>query len=256
MDLSGRSAIVTGGAGGLGAATVRHLVARGVRTVVFDLNQENAETLAKELGDDAVAASGDVNDDAAVQAAIDAAQQLGTLSIVVNVAGGATGGGRTLDRDGNPMGTDVFTGTMAMNAFGTFNVTRLAAAAMAKNDPDDDGQRGVVVNTGSIAGLEGQTGQVAYAAAKAAILGMTLPLARDFSVVGIRVCGIAPGTMGTPLMLSVPDQMQEKLTENIIFPKRMGRPEEFALLVESIVRNPYLNGENIRLDGALRFPPK
>lgn len=256
MDLSGRSAIVTGGAGGLGAATVRHLVAQGVRTVVFDLNQENAETLAKELGDDAVAASGDVNDDAAVQSAIEAAQQLGTLSIVVNVAGGATGGGRTLDRDGNPMGTDVFTGTMAMNAFGTFNVTRLAAAAMAKNDPDDDGQRGVVVNTGSIAGLEGQTGQVAYAAAKAAILGMTLPLARDFSVVGIRVCGIAPGTMGTPLMLSVPDQMQEKLTENIIFPKRMGRPEEFALLVESIVRNPYLNGENIRLDGALRFPPK
>jgi NAD(P)-dependent dehydrogenase (short-subunit alcohol dehydrogenase family) len=256
VDLSGRSAIVTGGAGGLGAATVRHLVAQGVRTVVFDLNQENAETLAKELGDEAVAASGDVNDDDAVQAAIDAAQELGTLSIVVNVAGGATGGGRTLDRDGNPMGTDIFTGTMAMNAFGTFNVTRLAAAAMAKNDPDDDGQRGVVVNTGSIAGLEGQTGQVAYAAAKAAILGMTLPLARDFAVVGIRVCGIAPGTMGTPLMLSVPDQMQEKLTENIIFPKRMGRPEEFALLVESIVRNPYLNGENIRLDGALRFPPK
>ena len=256
MDLSGRSAIVTGGAGGLGAATVRHLVAQGVRTVVFDLNQENAETLAKELGDDAVAASGDVNDDDAVQSAIDAAQQLGTLSIVVNVAGGATGGGRTLDRDGNPMGTDVFTGTMAMNAFGTFNVTRLAAAAMAKNDPDDDGQRGVVVNTGSIAGLEGQTGQVAYAAAKAAILGMTLPLARDFAVVGIRVCGIAPGTMGTPLMLSVPDQLKDKLTESIIFPKRMGRPEEFALLVESIVRNPYLNGENIRLDGALRFPPK
>ena len=256
MDLSGRSAIVTGGAGGLGAATVRHLVAQGVRTVVFDLNRENAETLAKELGDDAVAASGDVNDDAAVQSAIDAARQLGTLSIVVNVAGGATGGGRTLDRDGNPMGTDIFTGTMAMNAFGTFNVTRLAAAAMAKNDPDDDGQRGVVVNTGSIAGLEGQTGQVAYAAAKAAILGMTLPLARDFAVVGIRVCGIAPGTMGTPLMLSVPDQLKDKLTESIIFPKRMGRPEEFALLVESIVRNPYLNGENIRLDGALRFPPK
>lgn len=256
MDLSGRSAIVTGGAGGLGAATVRHLVARGVRTVVFDINHDNAAALAKELGDDAAAASGDVNDDAAVQSAIEAAQDLGTLSIVVNVAGGATGGGRTLDREGNPTGTEVFHDTMAMNAFGTFNVTRLAAAAMAKNQPDDDGQRGVVVNTGSIAGLEGQTGQVAYAAAKAAILGMTLPLARDFAVAGIRVCGIAPGTMGTPLMLSVPEQMQEKLTENIQFPKRMGRPEEFALLVESIVRNPYLNGENIRLDGALRFPPK
>lgn len=256
MELTGRSAIVTGGAGGLGAATVRRLVAQGVRTVVFDRDQGSAETLAKELGDDAAAASGDVNDDAAVQAAIDAAQELGTLSIVVNVAGGATGGGRTLDREGNPTGKDVFIGTMEMNAFGTFNVTRLAASAMAANEPDEDGQRGVVVNTGSIAGLEGQTGQVAYAAAKAAILGMTLPLARDFAVVGIRVCGIAPGTMGTPLMLSVPDQLKDKLTESIIFPKRMGHPEEFALLVESIVRNPYLNGENIRLDGALRFPPK
>ena len=256
MDLTGRSAIVTGGAGGLGSATARHLAAQGVRTVVFDLNHDNAAALADELGDDAVAASGDVNDDAAVQGAIDAAQSLGTLSLVVNVAGGATGGGRTLDREGNPTGKDVFIDTMAMNAFGTFNVTRLAAAAMAQNEPDDDGQRGVVVNTGSIAGMEGQTGQVAYAAAKAAILGMTLPLARDFAVVGIRVCGIAPGTMGTPLMLSVPDQLQEKLTESIVFPKRMGRPEEFALLVESIARNPYLNGENIRLDGALRFPPK
>lgn len=256
MDLTGRSAIVTGGAGGLGAATVRHLVACGVRTVVFDLDQDRARGLADELGEDAGAASGDVNDDEAVTAAIDAARALGTLSVVVNVAGGATGGGRTLDREGNPADVGVFTSTMAMNAFGTFNVTRLAAAAMAANEPDQDGQRGVVVNTGSIAGMEGQTGQVAYAAAKAAILGMTLPLARDLAPVGIRVCGIAPGTMGTPLMLSVPDQLKEKLTESIVFPKRMGRPEEFALLVESIVRNPYLNGENIRLDGALRFPPK
>lgn len=256
MELTGRSAIVTGGAGGLGAATVRRLVDLGVGTVVFDMNQGAADALAGELGDRAAAASGDVNDDAAVQAAVDAAQGLGRLSIVVNVAGGATGGGRTLDREGNPTGTDVFTGTMAMNAFGTFNVTRLTASAMAKNDPDEDGQRGVVVNTGSIAGMEGQTGQVAYAAAKAAILGMTLPLARDFAVVGIRVCGIAPGTMGTPLMLSAPEQMRAKLTESIIFPNRMGHPDEFAMLVESIVRNPYLNGENIRLDGALRFPPK
>jgi NAD(P)-dependent dehydrogenase (short-subunit alcohol dehydrogenase family) len=127
---------------------------------------------------------------------------------------------------------------------------------MAGNEPDEDGQRGVVVNTASIAGIEGQTGQLAYAAAKGAILGMTLPLARDLGAIGVRVCAIAPGTMGTPIMLSVPEQMQQKLTESIIFPKRMGRPEEFALLVESIARNPYLNGENIRLDGALRFPPK
>jgi NAD(P)-dependent dehydrogenase (short-subunit alcohol dehydrogenase family) len=127
---------------------------------------------------------------------------------------------------------------------------------MAGNEPDEHGQRGVVVNTASIAGIEGQTGQHAYAAAKAAILGMTLPLARDLAAVGIRVCAIAPGTMGTPIMLSVPEQMQDHLVKNIAFPKRMGRSEEFALLVESIARNPYLNGENIRLDGALRFPPK
>jgi NAD(P)-dependent dehydrogenase (short-subunit alcohol dehydrogenase family) len=145
---------------------------------------------------------------------------------------------------------------MEMNAFGTFNVTRLAAAEIAGNEPDEHGQRGVVVNTSSIAGIEGQTGQLAYAAAKAAILGMTLPLARDLAVLGIRVCAIAPGTMGTPIMLGVPEEMQARLVQSIVFPKRMGRPEEFALLVESIARNPYLNGENIRLDGALRFPPR
>ncbi len=145
---------------------------------------------------------------------------------------------------------------MEMNAFGTFNVTRLACAAMSANEPDDDGQRGVVVNTASIAGIEGQAGQLAYGSAKAAILGMTLPMARDLAPAGIRVCGIAPGTMGTPIMLSVPEEMKEQLTKSIQFPKRMGKPEEFALLVESIVTNPYLNGENIRLDGALRFPPR
>ncbi len=145
---------------------------------------------------------------------------------------------------------------MELNAFGTFNVTRLSAARMATNEADEDGQRGVVVNTASIAGYEGQTGQIAYGAAKAAILGMSLPLARDLAPLGIRVCAIAPGTMGTPLMMSAPDSLKDKLVENIIFPHRMGEPDEFALLVESIVRNPYLNGENIRLDGALRFPPK
>jgi NAD(P)-dependent dehydrogenase (short-subunit alcohol dehydrogenase family) len=256
MDLDGRSALVTGGAGGLGAATVRRLVDAGVGVVVFDRDGDRAAALSDELGDRAAAASGDVNDDEAVTAAIEAAGALGPLSIVVNVAGGATGGGRTVNRDGSPADKEVFISTMEMNAFGTFNVSRLCAAAMAGNDPDDDGQRGVIVNTGSIAGLEGQTGQVAYAAAKAAILGMTLPLARDLAPLGIRVCGIAPGTMGTPLMLSVPQEMQDALVSSIIFPRRMGRPEEFGELVESIARNSYLNGENIRLDGALRFPPK
>jgi NAD(P)-dependent dehydrogenase (short-subunit alcohol dehydrogenase family) len=256
MELNGRSALVTGGAGGLGGATVRHLAGLGLGVAVFDRDGDRAAEVAKELGDAAVAVGGDVNDDDAVGDAIDAARSVGTFSVVVNVAGGGVGGGRTVGRDGTPHDKAAFVGTMEMNAFGTFNVTRLAAAAMAGNEPDEHGQRGVVVNTASIAGIEGQTGQLAYAAAKAAILGMTLPLARDLGAIGVRVCAIAPGTMGTPIMLSVPEQLQQKLTESIVFPKRMGRPEEFALLVESIARNPYLNGENIRLDGALRFPPK
>jgi NAD(P)-dependent dehydrogenase (short-subunit alcohol dehydrogenase family) len=197
-----------------------------------------------------------VTDDEAVQAAIDAARSLGPLSVLVNVAGGGVGGGRTVGRDGRPHDKTAFVKTMEMNAIGTFNVTRLVAAAMAGNDPDDDGQRGVVVNTASIAGMEGQTGQVAYGAAKAAILGMTLPMARDLAPIGVRVCAIAPGTMGTPVMLGVSDAVKEGLVAGIQFPKRMGKPSEFALLVEAIARNPYLNGENIRLDGALRFSAK
>jgi NAD(P)-dependent dehydrogenase (short-subunit alcohol dehydrogenase family) len=256
MDLDGRSALVTGGAGGLGAATVRRLVELGVGVAIFDRDGERAGEIAAELGGKVVAVGGDVNVDDDVTAAIDGATSVGTLSLVVNVAGGGLGASRTVGRDGTPHSKSDFVGTMEMNALGTFNVTRLAAAAMAANEPDEHGQRGVVVNTASIAGLEGQSGQVAYAAAKAAILGMTLPMARDLAPLGIRVCAIAPGTMGTPLMLSVPEQMRDHLVSSIVFPKRMGRPEEFALLVESIARNPYLNGENIRLDGALRFPPK
>jgi len=256
MQLENRSAIVTGAAGGLGSAVVRRLTDVGMDVVAFDRDGDGAEALAEELGGTTTAVGGDVVDDDAVAAAIDAAQQMGPLSLVVNVAGGGVGGGRTLSRDGTPHDKASFVTTMEMNALTTFNMTRLAAAAMAGNDPDDDGQRGVVVNTASIAGIEGQTGQLAYGSAKAAILGMTLPMARDLAPVGIRVCGIAPGTMGTPIMLSVPEEMRDNLVKDIMFPKRMGEPAEFALLVESIARNPYLNGENIRLDGALRFPPK
>ena len=256
MDFEGRSAIVTGGAGGLGAATVRRLVELGAGVAVFDRDGERAQALAAELGAGAVGVGGDVTEDDDVHAAIAAAEGLGTLSIVVNVAGGATGAWRTVGRDGTPHDKQGFLDTMSMNAIGTFNVTRLAAAAIATHDPDDDGQRGVVVNTASIAGIEGQTGQLAYAATKAAVLGMTLPMARDLAPAGIRVCAIAPGTMGTPLMMGAPEAMKDALVANIVNPKRMGRPEEFALLVESIVRNDYLNGENIRLDGALRFPPR
>jgi NAD(P)-dependent dehydrogenase (short-subunit alcohol dehydrogenase family) len=256
MELNGRVAIVTGGAGGLGAATVRHLLAAGMGVVVFDRATDATEALATELGDRTVAVAGDVNDDDAVGAAIAAAAALGPLSLVVNVAGGGVPGGRTVGRDGTPHRKDAFVTMMELNAVGTFNVTRLACAAMAANEPDGNGERGVVVNTASIAGFEGQTGQVAYAAAKAAILGMTLPMARDLAPIGVRVCAIAPGTMGTPLMLSAPESIRAPLVDNVVFPKRLGRPEEFAVLVESIARNPYLNGENIRLDGALRFPPK
>ena len=179
MNLEGRSALVTGGAGGLGAATVRHLVGAGMGVAIFDRDVERGTALAKELGDRAVAVGGDVTDDDDVRAAIDAAGSLGTLSLVVNIAGGGVGGGRTVGRDGTPHDKGSFVATMEMNAVGTFNVTRLAAAAMGGNEPDGQGQRGVVVNTASIAGIEGQTGQLAYAAAKAAILGMTLPLARE-----------------------------------------------------------------------------
>src|SRR3954468_12890478 len=256
MNLQGRSAIVTGGAGGLGSATVRHLVNAGMRVTIFDRDGERAAAFAKELGEAAVAVAGDVNDDNDVGAAIDAASGAGPLSLVVNVAGGGVGGGRTVGRDGTPHDKDAFIKTIEMNTFGTFNVSRLAAAAMAKNEPNEEGERGVIVNTASIAGIEGQTGQIAYGTAKAAILGMSLPMARDLAPSGIRVCAIAPGTMGTPLMMNAPEAMREKLIETIQFPHRLGKPEEFALLVESIVRNPYLNGENIRLDGALRFPPK
>jgi NAD(P)-dependent dehydrogenase (short-subunit alcohol dehydrogenase family) len=254
MHWNQRSAIVTGGAGGLGAATVRRLTGLGMQVVVFDRALDAGRALAEELGGGA-AVGGDINRDEDVTAAIEAATALAPLAVVVNVAGGGAGG-RTLSRDNQPLAIDAFRSTLELNAVGTFNVTRLAAAQMAGNEADEHGQRGVVVNTASIAGYEGQTGQVAYAASKAAVLGMSLPLARDLAPVGIRVCAIAPGTMGTPLMESAPDALKEKLVENIVFPRRMGQPDEFARLVESIVTNPYLNGENIRLDGALRFPPK
>jgi NAD(P)-dependent dehydrogenase (short-subunit alcohol dehydrogenase family) len=256
VNLQGRAALVTGGAGGLGSAVVRRLVSIGMGVVVFDRDGDRAGQLASELGGSAVAVAGDVNDDGEAGLAIEAASGLGPLSLLVNVAGGGVGGGRTIGRDGTPHDKSAFVLTMEMNAVGTFNMSRLAAAAMAKNEADEDGQRGVIVNTASIAGIEGQTGQLAYAAAKAAILGMTLPMARDLAAIGVRVCAVAPGTMGTPIMLSVREEVKENLVKGIMFPKRMGRPEEFALLVESIAANPYLNGENIRLDGALRFPPK
>jgi NAD(P)-dependent dehydrogenase (short-subunit alcohol dehydrogenase family) len=256
LELAGRSALVTGGAGGLGRATAHHLAGLGMGVAIFDRNGDGAATVAHELGNLGVAIGGDVTEDADVGAAIAAARTLGPLSVLVNVAGGGARSSRILSRDGTPHDRDSFLYTMQINAFGTFNVTRLSAVAIAENEPDADGQRGVVINTSSLAGLEGQAGQLAYSAAKAAIAGMTLPMARDLAPLGIRVCTVAPGTMATPIFESASDELKERLVAGVQFPKRMGRPEEYALLVEMIVRNAYLNGEIIRLDGGLRFPPK
>jgi NAD(P)-dependent dehydrogenase (short-subunit alcohol dehydrogenase family) len=253
MSLSGRSALVAGGAGGLGAATVQRLAGCGMHVVVLDRAPDGSRAGAGTLASAAALVDGDVNDDGDVDRAIGRARSLGVLSVVANVAGGAGRGGPVVDGDGVPHPAASFARTMVSNAFGTFNVVRLAAAAMGENQPDEHGQRGVVVNTASVAGLEGQSGQVAYAAAKAAILGMTLPLARDLAPLGIRVCAIAPGPMGTPAMSRLLGRLEVDPTEGIVFPPRLGRPAEFAQLVESIVRNPFLNGENIRLDGALRL---
>lgn len=255
MELAGRSALVSGGAGGLGAATVRELVSAGMSVVVFDRDTERAGALVSEVGSAVVAVAGDVGVDADVKAAITAAQSLGTLSLVVNVVG-VGWAERTLDRSGEPHDLDAYRRVIEINQIGTFNVARLGAAAMAGNDPGDSGERGVIVNTASVAGYEGQTGQVAYAASKAAIIGMSLPMARDLAPAGIRVNAIAPGIMGTELMLSVTDEVLDGLLKNVMHPKRLGEPAEFGLLVRQIAENPYINAECIRLDGALRFPPK
>ncbi|HJL90618.1 MAG TPA: SDR family NAD(P)-dependent oxidoreductase [Acidimicrobiales bacterium] len=255
MNLNGRSTLVTGGAGGLGEAVVRLFAAAGASVVIFDAAADRARQLADELGDSVLAVAGDVLSEISVGEAVEVATGLGELSAVAIVHGAGVAG-RTVNRDGTPHDLDLFQRTINLNIVGTFNVVRLAAVAMAGNEPDEHGQCGVFINTASIAGLEGQTGQVAYGSAKAGIIGMTLPVARDLSPMGIRINTIAPGTMGTPLMRSMPEEMQEKLVSTIPFPRRMGEPAEFAALVGHIVENPYLNGEVIRLDGALRFPPK
>ena len=245
--------MVTGGAGGLGEPTVRRLHGSGLHTVVFDRDEAAASELAEDLGDRAAAIGGSVLEDDDVRAAIALAQGFGELAVLVNVAGGGADGGPTVRADGTLHSARRFERTIGLNTVGTWNCTRLAASAMASNEPDTHDCRGVVVNTASIAGFEGQRGQVAYAAAKAAILGMTLPLARDLAPLGIRVCAIAPATMATDAVLGMLDRLEEDPTKGLVFPARLGEPAEFAQLVETIVSNTYLNGENIRLDGAVRL---
>ena len=256
MELSGSVAVVTGGAGGLGEATVRRLVAGGARVVIADLAAEKGRALAAELGDGAAFAECDVCSTESVTAALEQAAALGPVRLAVAVHGGYGGGGRTLGRDGSPLALDDFRRTIEHYLVGTFNVLRLAAAAISRSDPGPDGERGVIVNTASIAGYEGTIGQVAYASAKGGVIGMTLTAARDLAAVGIRVVTIAPGVFLTPAYGADPTQVEATWGPIVPFPSRMGRADEYAALVEHICANGYLNGEVIRVDGALRFGPR
>jgi NAD(P)-dependent dehydrogenase (short-subunit alcohol dehydrogenase family) len=253
MDLNGSSAVVTGGASGLGAATVRALASQGVRVTVFDRNEEGAKAVAAEVGADYVA--GDVTSPEDCQRAVDQAAASAPLRVAVNCAG--TGWvGRVINRDGSPHDLGAFEFIQRLNVIGTFNVMTRAASAMAQTDPLEDGERGVIVNTASVAAFDGQIGQLAYSASKGAVVGMTLPAARDLSVVGIRVVAIAPGLFDTPLLAMLPEEQRNALGQSVLFPKRLGNPAQYGDLVVSIARNSYLNGEVIRLDGGIRMPPK
>jgi NAD(P)-dependent dehydrogenase (short-subunit alcohol dehydrogenase family) len=256
MELAGGSALVTGGAGGLGEATVRRLVAGGARVVIADLAADRGEQLAKDLGEGAVFARTDVTDEDSVKEALAVATELAPLRVAVSAHGGPVAASRILDRNNQPYALDLFKRTVEIYLTGTFNVLRLSAAAMANNEPNESGVRGLVVNTASIAAFEGQIGQSDYSAAKNGVVGLGIVAARDLSTVGIRVMTIAPGTFFTPAFRISEEQAQEAWGSKVPFPKRMGRPEEYAKLVASFVENDYLNGEVVRIDGALRFGPK
>jgi 3-hydroxyacyl-CoA dehydrogenase / 3-hydroxy-2-methylbutyryl-CoA dehydrogenase len=248
-------AIVGGGASGLGAAAARRLHAHGAHVVIADQNAERGTLLADELGERATFVAVDVTDPEAVQAAIDVARGHPVpLRIAVSCAG-IGWAGRVVGRKGVHQ-LEPFETVIRVNLIGTFNVMRLAAAAMVENEPIDSGERGVCVNTASIAAFDGQIGQIAYSASKGAIASMTLPAARDLAPAGVRVCAIAPGTFDTPLLAALPEDAREELRRVVPFPSRFGRPDEFAALVQHIVENEMLNGEVIRLDGALRMPPR
>ncbi|HEY6361152.1 MAG TPA: 3-hydroxyacyl-CoA dehydrogenase [Vicinamibacterales bacterium] len=255
MRLDGRTILVTGGASGLGGATVDMVVAVGGRAVIVDVNEQAASARAARHGDKARFVRADVTSEPDVQRAVDTAVgELGGLHGVVNAAGIAVAE-RVLPKDGvQPLAH--FSRVIQVNLIGTFNVIRLAAAAMATNTPTSGGERGVIVNTASVAAFDGQIGQAAYAASKSGIVGLTLPIAREFARAGIRVMTIAPGTFDTPLLAGLPGAARESLAQQVPFPSRLGRPEEYAALVRHIFENEMLNGEVIRLDGAIRMAPK
>jgi NAD(P)-dependent dehydrogenase (short-subunit alcohol dehydrogenase family) len=256
MKIEGASALVTGGASGLGEATVRMLVARGARVMIVDRDGERAAALAAELGAAASFSTADVADGGQAAAAVAQASEPGPLRIAVNCAGIGGAVSRVVGRDGAPHDLEAFKRVIGVNLIGTFNMLRLAAAAIAKTATLEHGERGVIVNTASIAAFDGQIGQIAYSASKGGVVGLTLPAARDLSSVGIRVMTIAPGIMDTPMLAKLPEPARKALGESVVFPKRLGMPAEYAALVEQIISNGYLNGEVIRLDGSLRMAPK
>ncbi|MFF4767343.1 SDR family NAD(P)-dependent oxidoreductase [Streptomyces sp. NPDC001255] len=256
MDISQVSAVVTGGAGGLGEATVRRLAAEGAAVVIADLDDARGKALANDVGGRVTYVRTDVLDEESVRGALSAATGLAPLGIAVNAHGGGAGASRVVGRDGQPASFEQFQWYVNLFLNGTFNVLRLSAAAMAANTPQESGGRGVIVNTASIAAFEGQIGQTAYSAAKGGVVGLTLPAARDLAKVGVRVMAIAPGTFFTPAFRMEREEAEERWGSGVPFPQRMGSPSEYAALVAHIAANDYLNGEVIRLDGALRFQPK
>ncbi|MEZ0609766.1 3-hydroxyacyl-CoA dehydrogenase [Fibrella sp. WM1] len=259
MNLQQATALVSGGASGLGEATVRAFHAAGANVIIADLNQDRGNALVTELGDRVRFALTNVVNEADVQQAVDlAVETFGTLHIAVSCAGIAEAR-KTLGKVGGeygPHALDAFRRTIEINLIGTFNVIRLAAFAMEKNVPNGEGERGVLINTASVAAYDGQIGQAAYSASKGGIVGMTLPIARDLAKSGIRVMTIAPGLFETPLLAGLPEEARLSLGQQVPFPSRLGRPAEYGLLAKSIVENPMLNGEVIRLDGAIRMAPK
>jgi NAD(P)-dependent dehydrogenase (short-subunit alcohol dehydrogenase family) len=254
VEIKGRTALVTGGGSGLGAATARMVTDQGGSVVVADVDRERGRRVAAELGERARFVPTDVTDEAAVGAAVAAALELGGLHVAVSCAGIAPAE-RVLGRDG-PHSLARFATAVQVNLVGTFNVARLAAQAMAANEPGEDGERGVIVNTASVAAFDGQIGQAAYSASKAGVAGMTLPIARELARHGIRVLAIAPGIFDTPMLAAMPDQLRASLGAQVPFPSRLGHPDEYAALVRHIVENRMLNGEVIRLDGAIRMAPR
>ncbi len=256
MDVGSIVAAVTGGGSGLGEATAREIVARGGRVALLDLGRSRGKEVADELGSGAIFCEADVASEEQVTQALDRAiAELGPLGAAINCAGIGTAG-RTVGKDGTPFDLRLFQKTIEVNLIGTFNVIRLAAARMVGNEPNEAGERGAIVNTASIAAFEGQIGQCAYSASKGGVVGMTLPIARDLAVSGIRVCTIAPGLFATPMLMGLPEPAREALGRTIPFPPRLGEPAEFASLACEILSNPMLNGEVIRLDGALRMQPR